>query len=264
MSKDPETKPERQAQYSAPAVDKAFDVVELLAAQPDGLSLAEIASQLNRTMSEIYRVAIALAARGVIAQEATSERYFLTGKLFELAHRFPPTERLLGVATPLMRVLADRIEQSCHLAVLDRDAVLIVACEESPLPMNYRVRVGARFPALETSSGVVLVAHQARANWERWIAAVPSLPRQPLLKRLDAAFANGAEQLASPIVHGVTNLSFAVRDHRGTAVAALTVPFLNQVSLHVELPGVRPLAQQTADELSAFLGFTSPVASEQR
>jgi len=248
---------QQQAQYSAPAVDKALDLIELLASQPDGLGLAEIAAQLERTMSEIYRVAIALVARGVIAREATSERYFLTGKLFELSHRFPPIERLLGVATPLMRALADRMEQSCHLAVLDREAVLIVAGAESPLPMNYRVRVGARFPALETSSGVVLVAYQPRAQWSSWIDAVPSIPKDQLSARLESALELGSEELSSPIVRGVTNLSFAVRDHRGTAVAALTVPFLSQVGLQVSLAQVRPMAQEVADQLSAFLGFTT-------
>jgi len=256
MSPAPGVKSDQPAQYSAPAVDKALDVIELLASQPDGLALADIASQLERTMSEIYRVAIALVARGVIARETTTERYFLTGKLFELSHRFPPIERLLGVATPLMRALADRMEQSCHLAVLDREAVLIVASAESPLPMNYRVRVGARFPALETSSGVVLVAHQPRAQWDSWVQAVPTLPSGQLLQRLESALTRAAEELTSPIVQGVTNMSFAVRDHRGTAVAALTVPFLSQVGMHMGLADVRPMAQRTADELSAFLGFT--------
>lgn len=252
----PAPKSEPQAQYSAPAVDKALDLIELLASEPDGLALAEIATKLERTMSEIYRVAIALVARGVIAREATSERYFLTGKLFELSHRFPPIERLLGVATPLMRALADRMEQSCHLAVLDREAVLIVAGAESPLPMNYRVRVGARFPALETSSGVVLVAYQPSAQWGSWIEGVPAIPREQLEGRLASALALGSEELSSPIVRGVTNLSFAVRDHRGTAVAALTVPFLSQVGLNVSLAQVRPMAQEAAHQLSAFLGHT--------
>ena len=256
MSPAPKSE-QQQAQYSAPAVDKALDLIELLASEPDGLALAEIATKLDRTMSEIYRVAIALVARGVIAREAASERYFLTGKLFELSHRFPPIERLLGVATPLMRALADRMEQSCHLAVLDREAVLIVAGAESPLPMNYRVRVGARFPALETSSGVVLVAYQPRTQWHAWIDGVPAIPREQLEGRLESALALGSEELSSPIVRGVTNLSFAVRDHRGTAVAALTVPFLSQVGLNVSLAQVRPMAQETADQLSAFLGHTA-------
>ncbi|MCW8206283.1 IclR family transcriptional regulator [Verminephrobacter aporrectodeae subsp. tuberculatae] len=247
-----------RTQYAVPAVEKALELIELLASQAKGLTLVEIAAQLQRSMGEIYRVAIVLAARGVIVQEAASERYFLTGKLFELAHRHPPTARLLDMAEPLMRTLAERMEQSCHLAVLDRDAVLIVACAESPLPMNYRVRVGVRFPALETSSGVVLVAHQPRAHWERWMAHVAALPRARLQQRLEAALAQGAEEMPSPMVQGVTNLSYAVRDHRGMAVAALTVPFLSQSVLRVDLPGVRPMVQQAAGTLSAFLGFVSP------
>lgn len=255
MTKTTEGKTDKQPQYSAPAVDKALDVIELLAAQVNGLPLAEIATQLNRTISEIYRVALALSSRGVISQDASSERYFLTGKLFELTHRHPPTERLIGLATPLMQALAERMEQSCHLAVLDRDAVLIIASVASPLPMNYSVRVGARFPALETSSGVVLVAYQQAEQWPQWIAAAPGIAPQQLQERLLSASTNASEELLSPIVQGVTNLSFAIRDHRGAAVAALTVPFLSQVGLRVDLASARAMAQQTANRLAGLLGF---------
>lgn len=251
----PNTKVDKQVQYSAPAVEKALDVIELLAMQANGLSLSDIAVQLGRTMSEIYRIALVLSSRGVIAQEATSDRYFLTGRLFELSNRYPPTERLLGMAIPAMQSLATRIEQSCHLAVLDREAVLIVACAESPLPMSYRVRVGSRFPALETSSGVALVAYQPRAEWERWIGGVPKMGREQLVQRLESALRLASEELPSPMVQGVTNVTYAVRDHRGVAVAALTVPFLSQAGLHVDLPSVRPMAREVAVQLSSFLGY---------
>ena len=42
--------------YSAPALEKGLDIIELLSDTKSGLSQAEIAKKLNRTVNEIYRM----------------------------------------------------------------------------------------------------------------------------------------------------------------------------------------------------------------
>src|SRR5438270_3061825 len=75
-----------ETRYAVPALDKGLDVLELLASEVDGLSLNEIARALDRTSSELFRMVTALARRGYIEQR-NGDRYTLTLKLFELAHR---------------------------------------------------------------------------------------------------------------------------------------------------------------------------------
>ncbi len=41
--------------YTAPALEKGLDILELLAVSPIGLSQAEIATKLKRSVNEIYR-----------------------------------------------------------------------------------------------------------------------------------------------------------------------------------------------------------------
>jgi hypothetical protein len=41
--------------YSAPALEKGLDIIELLVGHPEGLSLAELAKELGRTTAEIFR-----------------------------------------------------------------------------------------------------------------------------------------------------------------------------------------------------------------
>ena len=42
--------------YSAPALDKGLDILELLSNSDNGLTQAEIASRLNKSVNEIYRM----------------------------------------------------------------------------------------------------------------------------------------------------------------------------------------------------------------
>lgn len=258
MSVPNSTSEKHTTRYAVPAAEKAFDILDILTRQPAGLTLAEIGNSLNRSMGEIYRIAVFLAARGLIAQESGGERYFLTGKLFEMAHRHPPTERLLSLAYPALQRLAQESEQSCHLAVLDRGAILIINAADSPLPMHHRVRVGARFEALTTSSGVVLIGHKPEVLWPEWLDAIAHSERKNARARLRLVKKHGFEQIPSLMVQGVTNISYPVRDHRGEVIAALTVPYLMQRNLPIDLPSACAATEETAAQLSRSLGFAAP------
>src|ERR671937_231404 len=85
------------ARYAVPALDKGLDVLELLTREAAGLSLNEIARALGRTSSELFRMVVALARRGYIEQR-DGDRYILTLKLFELAHRHKPIKSLTAAA----------------------------------------------------------------------------------------------------------------------------------------------------------------------
>ena len=50
--------------YSAPALEKGLDVLELLAAEPHGLNLQEISRRLKRTSNELFRMLDVLLRRG--------------------------------------------------------------------------------------------------------------------------------------------------------------------------------------------------------
>ena len=145
------------ADYAVPALDKAFDVLELVASSPHPLAQNEIAEGTGRTVGQLFRVLVALEARGWLVRDEESGRYTLSMAAFDLAHRQPALRGLLVAATPAMRALADGVRQSCNLSVLDMAAVRVVGQAESPSDFGYRVRVGALFP-LESATGAILVA----------------------------------------------------------------------------------------------------------
>ena len=81
----------------APALEKGLDILEALAASPAGYTLAELAHRIDRSVSEIFRMAVTLQRRGYV-QVDENDRYTLTLKMFELAHRQQPLKSLVSVA----------------------------------------------------------------------------------------------------------------------------------------------------------------------
>ena len=225
--------------YKVPAADKALDIIEFMADRADGVTQKEISTGVGRSIHEVYRIIQLLERRGYLVRAPRSDRYRLSLKLFELAHKHPPVNRLIDVALPVMRRLAAGSDQSCHLAVLRDLQILIVLQVDSPLPMRYSVALGSLFPILETSSGAVL------------LAKLPAEEREPLIERIAAAGEAGNEDVGARLakvqslgfemrpslaVEGCINISLPIVDHTGTTVAALTVPYLPQTSCALRPP----------------------------
>jgi DNA-binding IclR family transcriptional regulator len=215
--------------YKAPALEKGLDILELLADASDAMPFSAIADQLDRSRGELHRMVQVLQFRGYIEQDAGSEGYRLTDRLFSLGMRQPRTRNLVEIALPVMRQLVQETGESCHLAFHSRGEMVVVARVESGEQLGFSVRVGYRRPLASTASGIVLYAFQDQAVRRHW----ETLFDPPLDVTALAAFRSHAEvvrttgvvQIASPLISGVTDISAPVL--RGEfAAAALTVPFL--------------------------------------
>ena len=208
-----------QPDYAVPALEKALDILELLADEAGGLSQTAIAEATGRSVGQIFRVLASLERRGYLVRDRQSGLYGLSTLLFDLAHRHPPLRGLITAATLPMRELADETRQSCNLSVLDAGRVRVVAQVESPADFGFRVRVGALFPVGGTATGSVLVA------------GAPGDVRAPLAAECDpgelaSATAQGHVRRHDALQPGITDLVVPVRGARGETVAALTVPYI--------------------------------------
>lgn len=179
-------------EYSVPAVDKALDILELLAASPEPLTQSAIAEATGRSVGQLFRVLVTLERRGFLVRERGGG-YVLGTRVFDLAHQHEPLRGLRAAALPVMHELAIEVQQSCNLAVLEGHRVRVIAQVESPADFGYRVRVGAMFDAATTATGEVL-----RGALE--------------VVRADA------------MQYGITDVVAAIRGATGATVAALTVP----------------------------------------
>jgi DNA-binding IclR family transcriptional regulator len=257
----PKPDPAKQLDYATPALEKGLDVLELLSRQPHGLTKSQIARELDRTVSEIFRMLVCLERRGYIAQ-ASEERFSLTLKLFKLVQEHPPTERLVAEALPVMHRLAHHTQQSCHLGVQEGALVVILAQVNSPSNLGFFVKLGSTVDLMEAASGYVILAHQGAdqcarslAEWSRETSHRPPSDLPLHLARIAKA---GYEKRASYLVKGVVNFSFPIFDTRGLAVAALTVPFIQYSGSTIQSAEIIQAMRESADEITAAIGGRRP------
>jgi DNA-binding IclR family transcriptional regulator len=243
--------------YSAPALEKGLDIIELLSVQDTGLGQSQIARALNRSVSEIFRMLTVLQERGYVAQDPISDRYILTTFIFEIANRIPKIGRLTSLAGPMMQTLAKTINQSVHLAIASDDSILVVGQVNSPGNNQMSVRLGARIDLWQASSGRVILAMLPEHELELYLQHVPLPPHtdaEKLMAELAEIRAIGFEVRDSFVIKGVVNISVPVIDHSGFATAALTIPHIERYGESITFDDCKAELIATAAILSKSLG----------
>lgn len=247
--------------YSAPALEKGLDILEMLCRSEGSLSQKEIAQKLGRSVGEIYRMVTCLVDRNYVAQVDESS-YMITTKLYELSHINPPTHRLLFEAMPIMQRLAKELDQSCHLTVYSQGKQLVLAKVDAPSGMGFSVRTGSELDVLISASGRVLLAFQNLETTKLWIEE--SIQRRPdqsdpqIGAILDTIRKIGFESIPSVQVRGLYAVSFPILDKQGKALAALTVPYAERIDQNQRksIPEVTEVLGSAARTLSGKVGGT--------
>ena len=113
--------------YNAPALDKGLDIIELLALSAEPLTQAQIASHLNKTVNEIYRMLNTLKQRGYLEFNEKTDQYYLSYKLLTLVSSFSPIKTLIEKALPAMREITTKTNHSIHLSIYTAGKLLVIA-----------------------------------------------------------------------------------------------------------------------------------------
>ncbi|WP_374294010.1 IclR family transcriptional regulator [Sphingomonas sp.] len=252
---------ERKGSYAAPALDKAFLVIELLADHPQGLLASEMASALGRSLGELFRIVVVMEAAGYLQKSPVTDRYTITYKFLDIAYRATPTRQLTAAAVPEMQALARATEQSCHLVVAKHAEGLVIAREENPGVRGFALRLGASIDLLRSCSGQVILAFSAPAAAERLLDRIEAargvaIDRAKLAARLADVRGRGGDMRESPVARGVTDISYPVFGFGGEVLAALTIPFLELIdgSQAVGVDAAREMLASATQRVSRLLG----------
>jgi DNA-binding IclR family transcriptional regulator len=219
-----------ERKYRAPALEKGLDILELLARCGGAMTTSQMAVTLGRSVSELFRMVLALEYRGYIAQNNDGkDGYILTNKLFTLGIAQGSVKTLLEAALPAMKELSRYLGQSCHLVVPSGSQVAVVARFESPMDLGFSLRVGYRRNLIDTNSGALLYGFapsDVKTEWLKQLSyGIESSRTEQFLRSTSVATEQGFIRAESDYVEGVMDYCVPIRGRHG-AVAVLVVPFI--------------------------------------
>lgn len=245
--------------YSAPALEKGIEILELFAVEQRGLTISEIAQKLERSISEVFRIIIVMERLGWLLKDPVNDRFSVTYRVLDVAFRATPAQSLSNVAAPIMFNLSSQTNQSCHLVVETAGRATVIHRQENMGPVGFGIRLGTVVDLVTSCSGHVLLAFAADDRRQRALSGkeLPGQVPEGLDRRLDAVRLQGYEMQPSARTAGVTDISFPVFGFDGHVCAALTIPFLVTIdgSQKTSLEETREALGAAARDVSRGLGW---------
>jgi DNA-binding IclR family transcriptional regulator len=241
--------------YSAPALEKGLDILEMLSRQQQPLSLTRLAAELGRSKSEIFRMIMVLLERGYLARDPDSDTLTLTDRLFTLGLRTPRARDLVSATMPVINALAEATEHSLHLMVLYQGQTVVIGAASGGSEISFRLKLGFHRPALDATSGKVILAFQSEDVQEAMIRdAIPLMAPGADVAVLRADLARirraGFDHQKSRHFVGLVDLCCPVLDGDGHAAASIIMACLRRQgeedTLMSHLPALKSACREVA------------------
>ncbi len=245
------------------SLERAFAILEQVAANRDGISLAELCKSVGLHSSTTFHLIKTMVQLHYASQDADSKKYKIGRKVFALAAGALDENELANRATPVLELLTDRTGESSHFAIRSGDDVIILAKISGTGMFQLIDRAGAVRPANATALGKVLLAAMTPPQLERFLAR-RELPRftpktiverETLLAELEQVRRDGIAFDDGEFDPEARCVAVPVHDFLGRVAGAIGIsgPMwrLSLQSLHEKSKIVR----RSAAEFSAELGY---------
>ncbi len=243
------------------AIARGLDVIRSFGPGQPVMSLAAVAAASELPRPTARRILLTLEQLGYVRQVGQAGGgYELTPRVLDLGMSYVLSRGLWEIARPHMEALVARTGESTSIAQLDGSDIVYVARVAVPKIVTLSVRIGTRFPAMQTSLGKVLLAALPLPEAER-ILAEPSrsgiTPRwRPDATERAAALrevrARGWALTDEQLAPGIRSVAVPLRDGDGQVIAALNVnSHAAETPLDVLIGSHLPLLLQAAGSISA-------------
>lgn len=216
----------------SPAVERAIDVIELMAATERDLSLSELIKELNIPRQSLVRILNTLLDRGVVDRTEQRGFYRLGMKLLYLGNRLQDKIKLRSMAWPFMQELAQKTRKTIELSTLDRDQLILIEQIEGSEGVRLYSRVGSVYPYLHAVAvGKIYLAHMDSEKRRKVVDKI-GLPRVTEhtiinMKQLEAEVLkvrkNGYAFEDQELRKGVRRVVAPVYDYRNNLVGCIGI-----------------------------------------
>lgn len=218
-------------QSAAPGTERTLAILELLGRHRTGLSLTEIARDLELPVNSVFRIAGVLQARGYLQRREDDKRFVLTNKLFDLARPQVREKSLVVCALEALRELRDSTGETVQLLTAVNHKMTVLEQCISSQPIKVSSTVGLRVPMYSCAPGKAVLAFLPPAERAAFFDEVTLKPFTPNTLATRAALEEDLARIrrlgyATDLAEGLEGIhcaAAAVLDEHQYPVAAITV-----------------------------------------
>jgi IclR family transcriptional regulator, KDG regulon repressor len=221
--------------YIVSSLVRGMQILSTFTTNRPSLKVSEIAEITGFDQATVFRFVYTLEKMGYLVRHEGTKQYRLSVRMITLA--LPAREGIAvrEVSIPIMTELAQAINESVRLSVLDEEDIVTIAVAEIPDRLYFRTRIGERMPALSTAMGKVLVAFQQTDTLESLFSKYEfkgynghtRVDPSAAIEELIEVQKNGFAVQESELIPGLSSIAAPIFDFHNQVVASIDISGLS-------------------------------------
>jgi DNA-binding IclR family transcriptional regulator len=246
-------------------IGRATMVLTALAANSaEGLRLTDVVNATSLGKATVHRVLSGLVAHGLVDQEKSTGRFYLSLKLIGWAMAAGDRFGLARLAGPALVRLSQRTQDTIYLSLRSGDEAICIERREGSFPIKtLTLRVGDRRPLGVGAGSLAMLAFLPDEEVERVLASqAAEMPRYGIDEMTLRDMITRSRELGytlndERLIQGMSAVGLPIRRPNGQPFAAISVA---AISSRLQLPrrdsivaSLRQEAEQIEEELKPIL-----------
>ena len=246
------------------SLEKAMRILSLFDTGTPELSAQEISNRLNIPLSTTYNYLKVFLQNEILTKHPHTSKFRLGFKIFKLGILASENISLVEIARPYLESIARHCQETVVLTVIDGLEILCVDTIESSRPVRYIMKKGGKLPLHAGAPGKALLAFTDRVSLQEVLEAEgygkgnedAARRAQELARELESIRSQGYSQSHSEVVPGFSALAVPIRDHKGSAIASLSIIGYAHSLEDEDQQTLIQMLKEAALEISQRLGYT--------
>ncbi len=179
----------------------------------------------------VHRLFATAEQQGFLQRDIDGRSYGPGPRLRRLAVDTMTSERVRGLRLSVLRAVAEKVGETCNLAIPDRDGMFYLDRVETHWPLRINLPIGSQVPFYCTASGKMHLSCLRGDYLDRLLNNLtltakthktitdPNTLRAELAHARESGFATDNEEF----MEGMAAIAVPIKDHRGRLLATLSV-----------------------------------------
>lgn len=248
---------------AVPALDKTFQILDLITDSAQPLTAAHIAKELHLPRSSTHNILQSLLNKHVIYKDSDN-RFHLGSYLMYWAGKYQQQQGVIQLFKDLIVEYPILRQHTVTLSKLDLGEVVFLACHEAPAPLGFTFRAGVRVPAVFSATGKAMLSTLSMDSIKSLYASGFPAPITPhgvdsfthLSTELSGIQDSRISLDDGQLREGMYCLGTYIRNASGQAIAGMAVSFL-QAEYASKYAEVSAALIELAEKIEQRLGFSS-------